>query len=489
MIKKFFQSKKFLWFVFVLYLVITGILVINHNPWRDEAQSWLIARDLNVVEIIKQMPYEGTPPLWHLILHPFAAAGAPYETQALLAYLCMAAAVFLLLFKSPLPLFVKILTPFSFYFIFQYSVISRHYGLMVFCLFIVAYLYRQRLTKPYLYAAAIFLLTWSGIQTAAIGSLLSLLFIKDIIKKYTWKKIPYKYYLAIAVMLVASLAVFLMLQEKSIQAWGGISYFGWQRAPQAFVKGLLPFFISLSHSISIFIILSITLLSAIILVLKNWTSRLIFIFALSWLSFIFIFKHHGHYYHFGLILIFFLFAWWLGELDKKVNHQKLNYFIYPLISLIFLTSVAYSFYFLNKNYHYRYSSSKIIVNYIKEKGLSEKPFVAFAGHFGSTLLPYFPEQKMFLADIKQMATFMTWDQNWQQRRRWSYADKKTNTITFYQKLNPTPDSVLVIMDKEVNDPDLKLLKNYSERIISDENIFLYEMIIPPFDHSLPYGQK
>jgi hypothetical protein len=96
---------------------------------------------------------------------------------------------------------------------------------------------------------------------------------------------------------------------------------------------------------------------------------------------------------------------------------------------------------------------------------------------------------MLLADTEQLTTFMTWGKEWQQRGRWSYADRKRNVISFYQKLNPAPESVLMIIDEEVHDPDLKLLKNYPEKTIGDENIFLYELPIPAFDHSLPNKQK
>ena len=60
------------WAVFVIYLAAVFFLVSRHENWRDEAQAWLLARDLNVFQLISQMKYEGHPCLWHLILMPFA---------------------------------------------------------------------------------------------------------------------------------------------------------------------------------------------------------------------------------------------------------------------------------------------------------------------------------------------------------------------------------------------------------------------------------
>ena len=42
---------------FVIYIILVLIVAINHECYEDETQSWLIARDLNFIEIIEQMKY------------------------------------------------------------------------------------------------------------------------------------------------------------------------------------------------------------------------------------------------------------------------------------------------------------------------------------------------------------------------------------------------------------------------------------------------
>ena len=44
---------------FFLYVTISFFLVIIHESWEDEAQAWLISRDLNIIDIIGLMKYEG----------------------------------------------------------------------------------------------------------------------------------------------------------------------------------------------------------------------------------------------------------------------------------------------------------------------------------------------------------------------------------------------------------------------------------------------
>ena len=59
--KKIRKLIKFENIVFLLYFILTLILVLNHEFARDEAQVWLIVKNLDVVGIIKQMQYEGHP--------------------------------------------------------------------------------------------------------------------------------------------------------------------------------------------------------------------------------------------------------------------------------------------------------------------------------------------------------------------------------------------------------------------------------------------
>ena len=58
--------------IFILFIFFTLIIGSHHEPWTDEAQSWIIARDASVQEILFNISsYEGTFPLWILTLKLF----------------------------------------------------------------------------------------------------------------------------------------------------------------------------------------------------------------------------------------------------------------------------------------------------------------------------------------------------------------------------------------------------------------------------------
>ena len=104
--------------IYVL-LVLWGIS--NHEQWRDEAQAWLIVRDTGFTELWSILRTEGHPPLWYLLIMPLVKTGMPYEMQNWLSAAIMTGAVYLLLFRTNLLLIIKILLPFSFFFLYEYA--------------------------------------------------------------------------------------------------------------------------------------------------------------------------------------------------------------------------------------------------------------------------------------------------------------------------------------------------------------------------------
>lgn len=66
--------------ILALFIIISLSVGAYHEPWADEAQSWLIAREATISEILFTVErYEGTPPLWHLLLKLLINLGYQYE--------------------------------------------------------------------------------------------------------------------------------------------------------------------------------------------------------------------------------------------------------------------------------------------------------------------------------------------------------------------------------------------------------------------------
>lgn len=136
--------------VVIVYFLCHILMAFVHEPWFDEALSWLIARDASFYEIVFEAPhFEGHPSLWHLVLLPFAKLGASYEVSLSLISLAFSGtAVVLFIFKAPFKRIIRLLVPFTYFLFYQYSVISRPYCMMMLAFVFMAITYKDRDNKP-----------------------------------------------------------------------------------------------------------------------------------------------------------------------------------------------------------------------------------------------------------------------------------------------------------------------------------------------------
>ncbi len=474
--------------VFVFYLAITLYGAIIHQPWRDEAQSWLIARDLNPIGIIKQLPYEGTPPLWHFILYPFAASGAPYATEFILNYVFAALAIFLLLFYSPLPKSVKLLLPFSYYFLFEYSVVARNYSLMILTLLLVALMYPNRFRRPLLYALAILCFAWSGIQALAVAGILTLYFIIEALQN---KHEERKYLIGIVLMILAEVAVVFMLLPYPDQIYSGLHFNGLAPLVKAYTAGLLPFFDNPYIPLPYFWIIGSGWILLSLVLLKTKKTQLLFLVAFVWLSFIILFKNAGSPRHYGLFLIFFLFAFWLdinyrsikeksGGIIKPSTQKLINFSALVFFLVCLMGSAGYSIYYYYSNRHTNYSGAHEMANYLKANNLTKENFVSYPAPAASALLPYLPGKSFYQMEHSAMGTFLTWDDKAKYGLLLPYYLLKNEMLQFYKQSDSQAKSVLILSTWPLGqyDHSLQYITKNTKFSVTDEYFYLYRYNFP-----------
>ena len=171
--------------VLCLYCVLKAVMGIFHEPWFDEAVAWQIAREATFKDILLTVPhYEGHPPLWHLVLAPFAKLGAPYELSLVLVSLVfMALAMFLILWYAPFPRLVKWVLPFTYFCFYQYAVISRPYCMMVLAFVLCALAFSKRNEKPGRYVLSLAFLCLTSAFGIAVAGGLSLAWVWEILRE------------------------------------------------------------------------------------------------------------------------------------------------------------------------------------------------------------------------------------------------------------------------------------------------------------------
>lgn len=178
------RKRLFTWFaeqrlhciVFIAYVTVTVTVSCFHEPWFDEAQAWLIARDCSWKELLTvRTHYEGHPPLWWMLLAIPAKLGMPYEIGLKsLNLMCAALMIWLLEFKTKLPELLKVILPFSYFLCYQYGVTSRPYALMIAAMLLIAINWNNRNTKPWPVILSMMLLCATSSYGLAIAGMLAL---------------------------------------------------------------------------------------------------------------------------------------------------------------------------------------------------------------------------------------------------------------------------------------------------------------------------
>lgn len=181
-------SKKLLlvsWVILAVYSVLTFLGAINHELWLDEAQAWVILRDVPLAELPHVLNIEGHPPLWYAILYPFVKLGFPTEYVSLISWFFMALGAAVLLFKVKLPLLLKAAILASSGFIYLNSVMLRVYCLIPPLLFLILWIYPKRREHAVLYGLLIALLANTHVFICGIVGVLGIYMIYELFAE--WK--------------------------------------------------------------------------------------------------------------------------------------------------------------------------------------------------------------------------------------------------------------------------------------------------------------
>ncbi|HEY1739224.1 MAG TPA: hypothetical protein VGI86_10960, partial [Acidimicrobiia bacterium] len=111
---------------------VLAIALASHELWRDELQSWMIARGSDSpTALLHNLRYEGHPVLWYALLWPFARVFHSVATLQILEWFIATATAALVLFKAPFTVARRVALVFGYFFLYEYGALTRSYGLGV----------------------------------------------------------------------------------------------------------------------------------------------------------------------------------------------------------------------------------------------------------------------------------------------------------------------------------------------------------------------
>jgi hypothetical protein len=159
----------------ILYLVWVLGVGWRHEPWFDEAQAWLIARDNSLVSLlVSGVRYEGAPALWHLVLFAAQRLGFPYGGLWLISSALCAGGAALILYRAPFPLWLRLGLTFSYFIAYQYAAVARSYALDVLFTPLLALLYPDRATRPLAYGGVLGLIAATNAHSFVFAAAVAL---------------------------------------------------------------------------------------------------------------------------------------------------------------------------------------------------------------------------------------------------------------------------------------------------------------------------
>jgi hypothetical protein len=194
--------------VWLAYILMLAFTVPWHEPWNDEAQSWLLARDLSLPQLLfHALRYESHPPLWYLILWIPAHLHIGYFIFCWISAAIAAAGIYVLLRLSPFPFYLRAILPFSFFLAYQYSVVARSYTLFPLLCFLAAHAYRQAKPRPVLLAICLALLANVSIHGTMVACLFAAVYAWHHLRRGHTDSVTRRRFLPATIIFAASLAL------------------------------------------------------------------------------------------------------------------------------------------------------------------------------------------------------------------------------------------------------------------------------------------
>jgi len=395
-----------------VYILLVGATILHHEPWADEAQAWLLARDASLWDIwIRLMHYEGSPGIWQTLLHALVRMGLPYSAYNFIPGALGFAAVWMLIRYAPLPLAVRLLLPFTYYLFYQYAVVARSYALLAPLMFATALVFRQAAQKPFLFSALLCLIAGVSVHGVVISACIWLVAYYPVLLRWRgYTRSEHSRMLAAGAIYGVVLILFVLCawpaKDVAFAEHRGLSnlHFLWD-----VTKGTLAAAFTGDWMASVAVIaLSMPFL---------WRGGgWLFFVAVTVILCVFGTLVYAQVWHFGIFFLAWLFAIWISTFRARITK--------PVIVALAAVIACQCYWTVQATYYdwtQRYSGSLEAAQYLRRTGIPPGGLYAI-GYSSTAIQPYFSAN--LYSDFNQGGRAAYWD--WSKRNT---ADDPTSLFT------------------------------------------------------------
>lgn len=427
--KIFLSDKQFNYLFFFLFFLLSIFGITVHEVWLDEAHHWLLARDSkSIADVLYNTRYDGHPLLWTFMLYFLSFFSKNVVIMQLLHVAVSGAACLLLLKHAPFRRMQKVLIIFSYYFFFEYNLISRNYALAWLLLVVLCILFTGKTRNDLYIAVVLFLLA----NTHLFALVCTIPFI--IILFYDRLKNKKRIAGTIALGLICAAGLALAFVQMNPPADSYMKHLSFNsdffnkeklnRFGGFFTKSLfyLPDFTSYNFWNSHFFfsvfktggyIISILSLLVPFFCFRNKISFFIFYIAAGGIATALFVMPLNAVHYLGFCFMIFLVSLWIDRAQPRgsVNNPSLRIktgevLLYAMLALqAFGGIVAYY-----KDTRYPFSEGRTVAKYLSEKHVTTEVKI-ISMNAGTSVAAYL-QNKLYYPEENRWATFHTWNSSY-----------------------------------------------------------------------------
>lgn len=399
------------WWVPVLaaFAAVVTFVAVHHEPWRDEADSWLLVRDADLATVLARMPYAGTPGLWYVLIYSLPRLGLPILSQNLLHVGLATAAVGLFLWRAPLPKLTKVLFAFSYLMAYEYAVVARSYVLTPLLLFCAAALYPRRFDRPLWYAAPIALLSNANAHSVGIAGAVAASFALELLVR---RRVSGAAVAGLGLIAAGGMLALWQLRPPVDGNVAGLSF-----KPEGLIESIGGAFVPNYGGMGPALV-GIAALAAIGLTLsRHLGASAVYWISVVWLEGLFVLKYVGATRHHGLLVVVAVFCLWVaGEgASWQVIHaasrmrRSVAVATLALLNGSFLVSALLAAQHLYLDTQHAFSGAKEAAAFLGRRDIMGRPIAGHRLSHAEAVLPYLPGVRLWYLGLERYGTYMPWD--------------------------------------------------------------------------------
>ena len=497
-------KEKHIYFLTLLYFIISWIGILHHEFFIDEAHHWLLARDSNsIIDLIKNTRIEGHPLLWSSLLYGITRLTTNPFWMQFFHILISTSFVFVFLKKAPFNWLFKILFIFGYFIVFEYNLISRNYSLGILFLFLACSVFKDRSIKFLLLCFYLAIASNTHLIFSVIAfALFLVLLIEQFQNKQLFKP---KNILGFLIFGLGLLSI--LIQIKTTNSTWLLDPIAKIPFGERLIKGFISFFkglitipdfrtirfwnsnllVNLSKPVSGIFALLIYFVPLLLFFKNKKTLYFVYFALIGTQIFFFVTQRAATRFH-GMTYITIIIALWI-EYYYNSEDYKLKDYLHSLKLTLFKNTIIYSIliihfisgiYAYSMDYIYPFTSAKETIDYLKPKKIVSQEIVTVT--CDGTLLSAYLERKIYFLCDESLQSFCRWDSSCagsvtQEKAivmltDYMNSDKKILFISYYPLTNNFNNKKWVQLNNSIK---VRFIKKFDINIVDKSNYYIFEV--------------